>query len=178
MAIFLFTGIPVIDETIEKDQQELITYVFEISEITAHEAMTPRTEISAVSKNDSLEKVLHIFIDSGHSKLPAYDKNVDNVIGIIYLYDLFNSPENLEDVIDWSKLRYRWVKKNYDRFDPLISNKNIVVYCYGTLYGEWLDTRTFSDIRFIDRFTLKENKFSDQKVWNDLAEYREKLDLL
>jgi CBS domain containing-hemolysin-like protein len=86
-------------ETIEKDQQELITNVFEISEITVHEAMTPRTDISAVSKNDSLEKLLHIFIDSGHSKLPVYDKNIDNIVGVIYLYDLFNSPENLKDVI-------------------------------------------------------------------------------
>jgi CBS domain containing-hemolysin-like protein len=85
--------------TIEKDQQELITNVFEISEITVYEAMTPRTNISAVSKNDSLQKVLHTFIDSGHSNLPAYDKNVDNIIGVIYLYDLFDSPENLEDVI-------------------------------------------------------------------------------
>ena len=86
-------------ETIEKDQQELITNVFEISEITVYEAMTPRTDISAVSKEDSLEKVLHTFIDSGHSKLPVYDKNVDNILGVIYLYDLFNAPENLQDVI-------------------------------------------------------------------------------
>jgi CBS domain containing-hemolysin-like protein len=86
-------------ETIEKDQQELITNVFEISEITVYEAMTPRIDISAVSKEDSLEKVLHTFIDSGHSKLPVYDKNVDNILGVIYLYDLFNSPENLQDVI-------------------------------------------------------------------------------
>jgi putative hemolysin len=86
-------------ETIEKDQQELITNVFEISEITVYEAMTPRTDISAVSKQDSLEKVLHTFIDSGHSKLPVYDKNVDNILGVIYLYDLFNAPENLQDVI-------------------------------------------------------------------------------
>jgi len=86
-------------ETIEKDQQELITNVFEISEITVYEAMTPRTDISAVSKDDSLEKVLHMFIDSGHSKLPVYNKNIDKILGIIYLYDLFNAPENLKDVI-------------------------------------------------------------------------------
>ena len=86
-------------ETIEKDQQELISNVFEISEITVYEAMTPRTDISAVSNEDSLEKVLHAFIDSGHSKLPVFDKNIDNILGVIYLYDLFNAPENLHDVI-------------------------------------------------------------------------------
>jgi hypothetical protein len=78
----------------------------------------------------------------------------------------------LDEMIDWAKIRYRWVKKNYDHFDPLISDDNtIVVYCYGTLYGEWLDKNTFSEIRFIDRFTLKEDKLLDQMVWNDLAEY-------
>ena len=86
-------------ETIEKDQQELISNVFEISEITVYEAMTPRTDISAVSNEDSLEKVLHAFIDSGHSKLPVFHKNIDNILGVIYLYDLFNAPENLQDVI-------------------------------------------------------------------------------
>ena len=86
-------------ETIEKDQQELITNVFEISEITVYEAMTPRTDISAVSKEDSLEKVLHTFIDSGHSKLPVYSENIDNITGMIYLYDLYSKPKDLSEII-------------------------------------------------------------------------------
>jgi hypothetical protein len=83
-----------------------------------------------------------------------------------------NIFSSLEEVIDWAKLRYHWVKKNYDHFDPLISDDIIIVYCYGTLYGEWLDGGAFSKIRFIDRFTLKDGKLSDQIVWNDLAEYK------
>jgi hypothetical protein len=79
----------------------------------------------------------------------------------------------LEGVRDWAKLRYHWIKKNYDHFDPLMTDDNIIiVYCYGTLYGEWLDRSTFSKIRFIDRFTLKGDKLLDQMVWNDLAEYK------
>jgi CBS domain containing-hemolysin-like protein len=61
--------------------------------------MTPRTEISAISNTDSLEKVLHTFIDSGHSKLPVYEKDLDNIIGVVYLYELFHTPENLQEVI-------------------------------------------------------------------------------
>jgi CBS domain containing-hemolysin-like protein len=86
-------------ETIEKDQQELITNVFEISDISVYEAMTPRTEISAISKDDSLEKILHTFIDSGHSKLPVFENSLDNILGVVYLYDLFNAPEKLQEVI-------------------------------------------------------------------------------
>lgn len=86
-------------EAIEKEQKEMISNVFDFRESSVTEAMTPRTEISAVSNTDSLEKILHTFIDSGHSKLPVYEKDLDNIIGLIYLYDLFHTPEKINDVI-------------------------------------------------------------------------------
>ena len=61
--------------------------------------MTPIDEMSCISDSDSLEKVMHIFIESGHSKLPVYKQNIDNIIGMVYLYDLFKTPENLKDII-------------------------------------------------------------------------------
>ena len=86
-------------EAIESDQKEMISNVFDFRESSVYEAMTPRTEISAISNTDSLEKVLHTFIDSGHSKLPVYEKDLDNIIGVGYLYELFHTPENLQEVI-------------------------------------------------------------------------------
>ena len=86
-------------EAIEKEQKAMISNVFDFRESTVYETMTPRTDISAVSNKDSLEKVLHTFIDSGHSKLPVYENDLDNIIGVIYLYDLFHTPENINDVI-------------------------------------------------------------------------------
>ena len=83
----------------EKEQQEMIANVFEISESTVYDAMTPTTEISAIELNEGLEKALHVLIDSGHSKIPVYKNDLDTITGIIYLYDLFKSPEKLEDVI-------------------------------------------------------------------------------
>ena len=86
-------------EAIEKEQQEMISNVFEISKSTVYDVMTPRTEISAVEVTVGLEKALHVLIDSGHSKIPVYKNDLDNIIGIIYLYDLFKSPESLEQVV-------------------------------------------------------------------------------
>ena len=83
----------------EKDQKELISQVFEFSKNTIEDAMTPRTEISAININSSLEEIVHIFIDSGHSKIPVYKKNLDNIVGIIYLYDLYKTPQDINDVI-------------------------------------------------------------------------------
>ena len=86
-------------EAMEDDQKEMISNVFDFRESKVSEVMTPRTDISAISSTESLEKVLHTFIDSGHSKLPVFEKDLDNIIGVVYLYDLFHSPENIHEVI-------------------------------------------------------------------------------
>ena len=80
---------------------------------------------------------------------------------------IFHTPEELTA---WAKPRYNFVKKKYDRFDEAMGEDGAVVYCYGTLYGEFPDGTPFSDIRFIDRFTVASGKLVDQQVWNDLAE--------
>jgi len=86
-------------EAMEDDQKEMISNVFDFRESKVNEVMTPRTDISAISSTESLEKVLHTFIDSGHSKLPVFEEDLDNIIGVVYLYDLFHSPENIQEVI-------------------------------------------------------------------------------
>jgi len=84
---------------IEEEQKEMLSNVFTLGKNTAYEVMTPRTKLSMVSNNDSLEKVLHTFIDSGHSKLPVFNNNIDDIIGVIYLYDLFKNPNNINEII-------------------------------------------------------------------------------
>ena len=74
----------------------------------------------------------------------------------------------LEDLVAWSKPRYRFVKKTYDQFDPMGS----LVYCFGTLHGEWPDGTPFQGIRFIDRFEMSGGKIVRQDVWNDMGEVR------
>ena len=86
-------------EAMEKEQQEMISNVFDFSKTSVYKAMTPRSEISCISINDSLEKAMHIFIESTHSKLPVYKNNIDKIVGMIYLYDLFKSPESLQDIV-------------------------------------------------------------------------------
>lgn len=78
----------------------------------------------------------------------------------------------LQALVDWSKPRYRFVKKTYDRFEALQSGDVAVVYSIGTLYGEWPDGTAFEGIRFIDRFELFGGKITRQDVWNDIAEVR------
>ena len=76
----------------------------------------------------------------------------------------------LEELVAWSKSRYRSIAKTYTRFDEAGDGAVAIVYCYGTLSGELPDGTGFEGIRFIDRFTVRHGKLLDQQVWNDMAE--------
>ena len=86
-------------KSIDENEKKIISNIFNYSSKTVDEVMTPRIDISAISKNMSLDEVAHVFIDSGHSKLPVYDENIDNIVGMIYLYDLYTKPSNINDII-------------------------------------------------------------------------------
>ena len=74
--------------------------------------------------------------------------------------------DSLEKLVASAKDRYRSARNTYERFDTFDGG----VYCFGTLHGELLDGTPYSGIRFIDRFTVREGKLVDQRVWNDMAE--------
>ncbi len=77
----------------------------------------------------------------------------------------------LQELIAWSAPRYKFVTKTYDGFDAIPSESHAaIVYCRGTLSGEWPDGTAFEGIRFIDRFEVVADKLIKQEVWNDIAE--------
>ncbi len=79
----------------------------------------------------------------------------------------------LEELITWAGPRYRFVKKVYQGFDVMQgTGPAALVYCRGTLSGEWPDGTPFDGIRFIDRFEIENGRITRQDVWNDLAEVK------
>ena len=70
----------------------------------------------------------------------------------------------------FAKGRYKSVRKVYEHVDEAVAGDGVAVYAFGTLEGEWEDGAPFSDIRFIDRFTVRDGKIADQRVWNDVGE--------
>ncbi len=67
---------------------DLIDGVFEFSEKSAREVMTPRTEISAFDIHASLEEVLTIVEETGFSRYPVYEDSIDDIIGLALTKDL------------------------------------------------------------------------------------------
>lgn len=75
---------------VDKEEQEMIENVLELSETTADEIMTPRTDIVAVEADATLQKVLETIAVAGHTRVPVYETNIDNIIGLVYAKDLLS----------------------------------------------------------------------------------------
>jgi CBS domain containing-hemolysin-like protein len=73
---------------LDEEEQEMIENVLELSNSTADEIMTPRTDIVAVEVNSDLQKVLDTITTAGHTRVPVYEDNIDNIIGLVYAKDL------------------------------------------------------------------------------------------
>ena len=73
---------------IEESQKEMINNIFEFDDTTAGEVMTHRTDIVAVDKDARISEVVYLAINEGFSRLPVYEKDLDNILGLIYVKDL------------------------------------------------------------------------------------------
>ncbi len=73
---------------VERDEQAMIHGVFELTRTVAREVMTPRPDIVAVPADIAFEEVVATAGRSGHSRLPVYRDNLDNVVGVVLAKDL------------------------------------------------------------------------------------------
>ncbi|MEX0685577.1 MAG: hemolysin family protein [Balneolales bacterium] len=94
------------DETsdIDRDDSEILSNVLELSNKRVRETMIPRTDIVAINKNATLQEVMNTFVSSGVSRLPVFDENIDDIIGVVFAYDLFKKPKSLNEIIRPVKL--------------------------------------------------------------------------
>jgi magnesium and cobalt exporter, CNNM family len=84
---------------VNKKESDIINRVLALGEQRVYEAMRPRTEIVGVDIGSTIDEAISIFIDSGYSKIPVYEDNLDNIRGVIFAYDIFKSPVNLQSII-------------------------------------------------------------------------------
>jgi len=84
---------------VDKRDSELIGKVIALGDQRVYEAMTPRTDIVGIELNKEISDALLTFIESGFSKLPVYEENLDNIKGILLAKDLFQSPESIKDIL-------------------------------------------------------------------------------
>ena len=76
---------------IEEEDRELIESVFEFGETRVSEIMTPRTEICALSIDESITAARDLIIEEKYSRIPVYSEKIENIEGVIYVRDLLQA---------------------------------------------------------------------------------------
>jgi CBS domain containing-hemolysin-like protein len=87
---------------VSSNKRELLDNVFELSHRVARQIMLPRQDVIYLSTERSVEENLEIARRSGHTRLPLCREDLDHVIGVVHIKDLFRRerpPRSLEEVV-------------------------------------------------------------------------------
>jgi putative hemolysin len=74
--------------TIEAEEEQMIGAVLELGDQRAHEVMVARVDMVALAVDASLGEIVETIVSEGHSRIPVYEHNIDNIIGMLYAKDL------------------------------------------------------------------------------------------
>ncbi|MEE9432546.1 MAG: hemolysin family protein [Melioribacteraceae bacterium] len=84
---------------VDTDHSDIFKNIIDLGDQKVYEAMTPRTDITGVSLDATISEVINLFRESGYSKLPVFEENLDNIKGVISVYDLFKNPKDIKSIL-------------------------------------------------------------------------------
>ena len=92
--------------TLEEEEQELIKSIVSFRQKVAGEIMTPRVDINAISNKFTLDEIVEMINETGHSRFPLYLDDLDNIIGILYAKDIlpFLKTDKSNEIVQLSKM--------------------------------------------------------------------------
>ena len=76
------------ESVFEPEEQEMLSGVLEVAETQVREVMIPRSQMVVIERDHSLDEMLTVIIDSGHSRFPVIGEDRDEVLGILLAKDL------------------------------------------------------------------------------------------
>lgn len=83
---------------IELDKK-IFQNALQFKHVKVRDCMIPRTEIAAIASTAGIEKLREAFVESGHSKIVVFGKNIDDIIGYCHSAALFKRPSRIEDIL-------------------------------------------------------------------------------
>ena len=145
---------------LEDSEGKLARSALDLDEIIAGEVMTPRVDLISVSVNEEIENVKNVFLKEKYSRIPVYEENIDNIVGILsekdffreYLKDRnFNIRSVVEKVlfippqINISQLMSKFQKRKthmavvvdqYGGVEGIITFQDVIEQLVGNIYDE------------------------------------------
>ncbi|MDQ4095285.1 MAG: hemolysin family protein [Actinomycetota bacterium] len=85
------------EDEIEEEERELIHSVFEFGDTLVREVMVPRTDMVVVKSDATLVDALDTITNAGYSRIPIYEGDTDNIVGVLYAKDLLKRSVSRDD---------------------------------------------------------------------------------
>lgn len=87
------------EQTDLDNELQIFQNALDFGSIKARECMVPRNEIEALDMEDTIASLSKVFIETGYSKILIYKENIDNVIGYVHSFELFNQPKAIKNIL-------------------------------------------------------------------------------
>lgn len=126
---------------LETDEHEMISNVFDFGESQAKDVMIPRIDMTSVSVDSTFDEIVEVFRQDKYTRLPVYEKSVDNVIGIINVKDLLlcedKSNFSVRNILrkPYYTYEFKHISELMDELKKTSNNFTIVVDEYGSTVG-------------------------------------------
>ncbi len=147
---------------LEEKESDLVRSALEFDEIAIEQILVPRVKVTAIERNEDIDKILGIFIRDRYSRIPVYDKSIDNIIGILHEKDFFelitqteNKLTSIENIIQKAlyvsemkvisevmyemqrtKIHMAIVKDQYGGTSGIVTMEDIIEELVGEIYDE------------------------------------------
>jgi len=89
---------------IQVEEREMLDRVFGFARLTAAEVMVPRTEVSAIPVQASLDEAIELALSKRYSRFPVFDGSLDNVVGVLLVKDLLAASQHRRPELDTRRL--------------------------------------------------------------------------
>lgn len=131
------------NEEYDEDEAELVRGALDISDIEAHEIMTPRVDVFAINVEDDINEIIKEGEIFKHSRIPVYEDTIDNIIGILPIKELAKAVFKKEENINIISMCYKpiIIPRNRQLLDLLAEFKEtkihiaVVIDEYGGVEG-------------------------------------------
>ncbi|OFX49039.1 MAG: hemolysin [Bacteroidetes bacterium GWA2_30_7] len=134
---------------IDEAEYKIIKNAFDFSEQTVKQIMVPRTQVFAIDVNNFNESILDKVIDERYSRIPCFENNLDNIVGVVYLKDILIETRKKEPVNIRNIMRQILIvpdKKNIGQLLNEFQIKHQQIALVGDEYGGTEGIITMEDI--------------------------------
>lgn len=90
-------------EAIDSKEGQILSNFADFANTVVKEVMVPRRDMEAIEASDSLDKLCDVIIESGHTRIPVYEENIDNIIGVVNAKDVLKATRTPDS--EWFSIK-------------------------------------------------------------------------